>query len=129
MLDREGAEANERDLLAGGQRVLDGAEGSGESRLRLDLLEVGSSGNGVDEVGLSDTTGYGNPAQLRRLAKGIWSACGRERLTGVHLHNTRGQGLANALAAVEIGITTIDSSLGGIGGCPPPRESLLGAPS
>lgn len=73
---------------------------------------------GVDEVGLSDTTGYGNPAQLRRLVNGIWNACGEEKLTGVHLHNTRGQGLANALMAVELGITTIDSSLGGIGGCP-----------
>ena len=39
-------------------------------------------------------------------------------LTGVHLHNTRGQGLANVLKAVELGITTIDSSLGGLGGCP-----------
>jgi len=73
---------------------------------------------GVDEVGLSDTTGYGNPAQLKRLAQGIWSAIGRERMTGVHLHNTRGQGLANVLMAVELGFTTIDSSLGGIGGCP-----------
>lgn len=73
---------------------------------------------GVDEVGLSDTTGYGNPAQLKRLAEGIWANCGRDTLNGVHLHNTRGQGLANALMAVEIGITTIDSSLGGIGGCP-----------
>lgn len=73
---------------------------------------------GVDEVGLSDTTGYGNPAQLRRLANGIWSAVGRERMTGVHLHNTRGQGLANALMAVELGFTTVDSSLGGLGGCP-----------
>ncbi len=73
---------------------------------------------GVDEVGLSDTTGYGNPAQLKRLAQGIWGACGQDKLTGVHLHNTRGQGLANALMAVEIGFTTIDSSLGGIGGCP-----------
>lgn len=75
-------------------------------------------GMGVDEVGLSDTTGYGNPRQLKRLAEGIWTHCGREKLTGVHLHNTRGQGLANALMAVEIGINTIDSSLGGIGGCP-----------
>jgi hydroxymethylglutaryl-CoA lyase len=75
-------------------------------------------GIGVDEVGLSDTTGYGNPAQLRRLVRGIWDACGENSLTGVHLHNTRGQGLANALMAVEMGITTIDSSLGGIGGCP-----------
>ncbi|MEM1110957.1 MAG: hydroxymethylglutaryl-CoA lyase [Pseudomonadota bacterium] len=73
---------------------------------------------GVDEVGLSDTTGYGNPAQLKRLAEGIWAACGRDKLNGVHLHNTRGQGLANALMAVELGITTIDASLGGIGGCP-----------
>jgi len=73
---------------------------------------------GVDEVGLSDTTGYGNPAQLRRLVNGIWDACGEDKLKGVHLHNTRGQGLANALMAVEMGITTLDSSLGGIGGCP-----------
>jgi len=73
---------------------------------------------GVDEVGLSDTTGYGNPKQLERLAKAIWSAVGRENMTGVHLHNTRGQGLANALMAVELGFTTVDSSLGGLGGCP-----------
>ncbi len=73
---------------------------------------------GVDEVGLSDTTGVGNPLQIQQLADAIWSNCGREKLNGVHLHNTRGQGLANALKAVEIGITTLDSSLGGIGGCP-----------
>jgi len=73
---------------------------------------------GADEVGLSDTTGYGNPQQLKRLAQGIWRACGTEKMSGVHLHNTRGQGLANALMAVELGFTTIDSSLGGIGGCP-----------
>lgn len=73
---------------------------------------------GVDEVGLSDTTGYGNPAQLKRLAQGVWSAVGQERMAGVHLHNTRGQGLANALMAVELGFTTVDSSLGGLGGCP-----------
>lgn len=73
---------------------------------------------GADEVGLSDTTGYGNPAQLKRLARGIWNAIGRERLSGVHLHNTRGQGLANVMAALELGMTTIDASLGGIGGCP-----------
>ena len=73
---------------------------------------------GVDEVSLSDTTGYGNPRQLKRLVLGIWQACGRDKLQGVHLHNTRGQGLANALMAVELGLATLDSSLGGIGGCP-----------
>ena len=73
---------------------------------------------GVDEVGLSDTTGYGNPSQVKRLIKIVREAVGTERLTGIHLHNTRGLGLANALAAIQEGITTIDSSLGGIGGCP-----------
>lgn len=73
---------------------------------------------GVAEVGLSDTTGMGNPAQLERLVTGVWARCGEGSLTGVHLHNTRGQGLANALRAVELGITTVDSSLGGLGGCP-----------
>jgi len=73
---------------------------------------------GVDEVGLSDTTGVGNPAQLKRLTQGIWQHCGRDKLNGVHLHNTRGQGLANALMAIELGMTTLDSSLSGLGGCP-----------
>ena len=43
---------------------------------------------------------------------------GADKLQGVHLHNTRGLGLANTLAALEEGITTVDASLGGIGGCP-----------
>lgn len=73
---------------------------------------------GADEVGLSDTTGSANPAQLRRLIKLVWAEVGEDRMTGVHLHNTSGLGLANALAAVECGITTLDSSLGGLGGCP-----------
>lgn len=82
-------------------------------RLAAAALEAGCA-----EVGLSDTTGYANPVQLRRLVKKVWDAVGRDKLNGVHLHNTRGQGLANALAAVEMGITTIDASMGGIGGCP-----------
>ena len=73
---------------------------------------------GCAEVGLSDTTGMANPAQIRRLIRRVRAAVGEERLTGVHLHNTRGLGLANALAAFEEGITTLDSSLGGLGGCP-----------
>ncbi len=73
---------------------------------------------GAAEVGLSDTTGYANPEQVRRLVRKLQSAIGKEHITGVHLHNTRGLGLANALAAIDEGITTIDSSLGGIGGCP-----------
>ena len=77
------------------------------------LMEAGCS-----EVGLSDTTGYANPVQVKRLIGKVWDAIGRNHLTGIHLHNTRGQGLANVLAAVEVGLTTVDSSMGGIGGCP-----------
>jgi len=73
---------------------------------------------GCDEVGLSDTTGYANPAQVRMLVKRVRAAVGDAALTGLHLHNTRGLGLANVVAGLEAGITTFDSSLGGLGGCP-----------
>ncbi len=73
---------------------------------------------GCDEVGLSDTTGYANPAQVRMLVKRVRAAVGDAALTGLHLHNTRGLGLANVIAGLEVGITTFDSSLGGLGGCP-----------
>ena len=85
---------------------------------RVVKLAVALMDAGCDEVGLSDTTGYANPVQVKRLIGKVWEAVGRENLTGIHLHNTRGQGLANVLAAVEAGLTTIDSSMGGIGGCP-----------
>jgi hydroxymethylglutaryl-CoA lyase len=72
---------------------------------------------GADSIGLSDTTGMGNPAQVKRLFKRLQTEVG-DRAGGAHLHNTRGQGLANAWAALEAGVTTFDSSQGGIGGCP-----------
>ncbi|MEX0828004.1 MAG: hydroxymethylglutaryl-CoA lyase [Haliea sp.] len=73
---------------------------------------------GCDEVGLSDTTGFGSPLKVKRLTRRVWAAVGKAQLTGIHLHNTRGQGLANALAAIEVGLTTVDASMGGVGGCP-----------
>ncbi len=73
---------------------------------------------GCDEVGLSDTTGYANPKQVKDMIRAVRAAVGAEAVTSIHLHNTRGLGLANVLAAIEEGLTTIDSSLGGIGGCP-----------
>jgi hydroxymethylglutaryl-CoA lyase len=81
--------------------------------LAVALMEAG-----CEDIGLSDTTGYANPAQLRRLIRLVRGAVGKDKLSSVHLHNTRGLGLANALAALEEGITTLDSSLGGLGGCP-----------
>ena len=73
---------------------------------------------GCDEVGLSDTTGYADPTSMRKLIRSVRGEVGAENLTGVHLHNTRGLGLANALAAFEEGITTFDASQAGLGGCP-----------
>ena len=73
---------------------------------------------GCDEVGLSDTTGSANPHQLRRMIKAVKAEVGDGNLAAVHLHNTRGLGLANALVALEENIFTFDSSLGGLGGCP-----------
>jgi hydroxymethylglutaryl-CoA lyase len=72
---------------------------------------------GVDECGLSDTTGMANPAQVRRLFGRVRAAIGA-RTGAAHLHNTRGLGLANCLAAWDVGVRTFDSSLGGLGGCP-----------
>lgn len=72
---------------------------------------------GADESGLSDTTGYANPAQVRRLFRRLRAEIG-DRAGAAHMHNTRGLGLANCLAAHEEGVRTFDASLGGLGGCP-----------
>ena len=72
---------------------------------------------GADESGLSDTTGYANPTQVRRLFKRLHAAIG-DKAGAAHMHNTRGLGLANCLAAYEAGVTTFDASQGGLGGCP-----------
>jgi hydroxymethylglutaryl-CoA lyase len=72
---------------------------------------------GADESGLSDTTGMANPAQVRRLFQRVRAEIG-ERTGAAHMHNTRGLGLANCLAAYDVGVRTFDSSLGGLGGCP-----------
>jgi hydroxymethylglutaryl-CoA lyase len=72
---------------------------------------------GADEAGLSDTTGMANPAQVRRLFNKVRAAIG-DRTGAAHMHNTRGLGLANCLAAYDVGVRTFDASLGGLGGCP-----------
>ena len=72
---------------------------------------------GVDESGLSDTTGMANPAQVRRLFNKVRAVIGA-RTGAAHMHNTRGLGLANCLAAYDVGVRTFDASLAGLGGCP-----------
>ncbi|GAA4321651.1 hydroxymethylglutaryl-CoA lyase [Pigmentiphaga soli] len=80
-------------------------------------LAVQCAEAGVDEVGLSDTTGYANPAQVRRLFRRVRGEIGA-RTGAAHMHNTRGLGLANCLAAFDEGVRTFDASQGGLGGCP-----------
>jgi len=80
-------------------------------------LAVQCAGAGADDVGLSDTTGHANPAQVRRLFMRLRAEIGNQA-GAAHMHNTRGLGLANCLAAYEAGVRTFDASLGGLGGCP-----------
>jgi hydroxymethylglutaryl-CoA lyase len=80
-------------------------------------LSVACVAAGADEAGLSDTTGMANPAQVRRLFKRLQAELGRHA-GSAHMHNTRGLGLANCLAAYDVGVRTFDGSLGGLGGCP-----------
>ncbi len=80
-------------------------------------LAVQCAGAGADDVGLSDTTGHANPAQVRRLFMRLRAEIGHQA-GAAHMHNTRGLGLANCLAAYEAGVRTFDASLGGLGGCP-----------
>ena len=80
-------------------------------------LAAAAAEAGAQEFSLSDTTGYADPAQVKRLIGKVRGAVG-DKLTTLHLHNTRGLGLANALAGLDEGITTLDASLGGLGGCP-----------
>lgn len=72
---------------------------------------------GVESIGLSDSVGYANPRQVRRMFARLRAEIGDKAGSG-HFHNTRGQGLSNVVAALEVGVTTFDASQGGIGGCP-----------
>lgn len=83
-------------------------------RIAAELAEAGA-----EEVGFGDTTGMANPRQVRE-----FFTLAALKLPGVqltaHFHNTRGQGLANVLAALEAGVSSFESSFGELGGCPVP---------
>jgi hydroxymethylglutaryl-CoA lyase len=74
---------------------------------------------GCDEVGFGDTTGMANPVQVRRFFGRAFTELGGVELTA-HFHDTRGQGLANVLAALDEGVDSFESSFGELGGCPFP---------
>ncbi|MFV1999362.1 MAG: hydroxymethylglutaryl-CoA lyase [Acidimicrobiia bacterium] len=72
---------------------------------------------GVDEIAVADTIGVADPWSVRQRLKDVQSEVGDTPLR-VHFHDTRNTGLANTFAAIEVGVTTVDASIGGIGGCP-----------
>jgi len=76
------------------------------------LLELGA-----DEVAVSDTIGIAHPGQVARVLEPLLARLPADRIA-LHFHDTRGTALANVLAALPFGITTFDSSAGGLGGCP-----------
>ncbi len=73
---------------------------------------------GADRLSVADTVGYANPAQVKALFQELYRTVGDDVPIGAHFHDTRGLGLANACAALEAGVRKLDSSLGGLGGCP-----------
>jgi hydroxymethylglutaryl-CoA lyase len=81
-------------------------------RVTNELLEMG-----VFEVSLGDTIGVATPKQVREVMEKLVKDTASDQLAG-HFHDTRGTGLANVLAALDTGIRTFDSSIGGLGGCP-----------
>ena len=72
---------------------------------------------GCDQVSLGDTIGVGTPGQTRRILDLLLRDLAAGRLA-LHMHDTRGTALANVLAGLEMGVTTFDASIGGLGGCP-----------
>ena len=81
------------------------------------VLEIAASvaASGPDEIVLADTIGVGVPSQVRDLVEGV---AAHGITVGCHFHDTRNTGIANAAAAVESGVTVLDASVGGTGGCP-----------
>jgi hydroxymethylglutaryl-CoA lyase len=127
MLDEvRGIAALLRELPPGERPVLEGGLSTAfgctlEGRVPVEAvtrLAVALMASGCDEIGLSDTTGYANPAQIKTVVRAVRAAVGEAALAGLHLHNTRGLGLANVVAGLDVGISTFDASLCGLGGCP-----------
>src|SRR3954470_1081100 len=73
---------------------------------------------GVDEIALADTVGFGNPNAIRALFTRVRKAIGQNIMLAAHFHDTRGLGIANVAAAIDVGVRHFDASLCGLGGCP-----------
>ncbi|WP_250539012.1 MULTISPECIES: hydroxymethylglutaryl-CoA lyase [unclassified Caballeronia] len=90
--------------------------GEVDERIVLGLVESLMEA-GAQEITIADTVGYANPARVRALMKRVLALAGQLPVA-CHLHDTRGLGLANVMAALDAGVRAFDASLGGLGGCP-----------
>jgi hydroxymethylglutaryl-CoA lyase len=72
---------------------------------------------GVEEIAFADSTGMGNPAQMKRMLPRLLELCGTVPVS-LHLHNTENKGYANLVAALDCGVRQFDTAFGGLGGCP-----------
>ena len=73
---------------------------------------------GADEIGLADTVGYGTPPLIKSIVKAVRAEVGPKMTLRLHLHDTLGLGIANAVAGLEAGIRRFDAAVSGLGGCP-----------
>jgi hydroxymethylglutaryl-CoA lyase len=112
------APAAKRPIVVGGLSTAMGCTIEGrvpEARVRELALRLVAAG--ADEIILADTVGYGDPAAVRRLFGAVSKDIGAVPVTA-HFHDTRGLGLANVVAALDVGVRAFDASLAGLGGCP-----------
>ncbi|WP_372620481.1 hydroxymethylglutaryl-CoA lyase [Falsiroseomonas sp.] len=112
------ARQGRRPMLEAGLSTAFGCSIQGEVPER-DVVDMAAAlaAAGFDSVGLSDTSGYANPAQVRRLVRAVKAEIG-EKCDSLHLHDTMGLGMANVTVGVEEGIRIFDAALAGLGGCP-----------
>jgi hydroxymethylglutaryl-CoA lyase len=105
--------------LSGGMATAFGCTISGAVPLpEVMRVAEGLLERGADRLSVADTVGYANPGQVKELFDELYRTVGSDIAIGAHFHDTRGLGLANAFAALEAGVRELDSSLGGLGGCP-----------
>lgn len=85
---------------------------------RVVMIAAAAAQAGADEIALADTIGVGVPSQVTDLFGRVRSAVGTTMRLRAHFHDTRATGIANAWAALDAGVETLDASIGGLGGCP-----------
>ena len=102
-------------------------EGAVASEARVTQITEILAKQGIDEINLADTVGYGDPAQVGRIFTDVQNAVG-ELLLAAHFHDTRGLGLANVMAALDAGVRRFDSALGGLGDASPRGRQATSPP-